>query len=340
MKIFDEPCAAMHAYELSLKRQPRSEPFIHRDVPTLWERTKAMFAELVDTITSAAVLARRTWIARKDRRDLLSRLVPLEWLVRTLLIVEATTHLLMTRDGARLRAETPKIDPPPPPKPVGVKAPNASTRILMPGWHTIAALRPVIDPRIVEREQREAAEQRRRDVEAFMRGEPADPASDPSTWNCRLNVLRWVHPDDPDAPPPQPKPAPLAKPPFKVFSYEDTNFPTHADLVIRAGTRAHHDDDSPHQGRDLARRIEALARIIANPLPAIRRLARRLAALKADNIDPLPPTPKGFNRNMRAFNENISARRHEERAFIALLASEPCASEPGRALPGHKHEEG
>jgi hypothetical protein len=39
------------------------------------------------------------------------------------------------------------------------------------------------------------------------------------------------------------------------------------------------DDEAPfNTGRDLARRIEALARSLANPAPTTRRLACRLAA--------------------------------------------------------------
>lgn len=343
MITFDTPGAAMHAYEQRLRRQPRSEPFVHRDAPTLWERAKAMLARLLNAVTSAADLVERAWIPRRERRDILAHLAPLEWLVRTLLVVEATTYLLMTPQGARLRATTPKVDAPAPPAPVGVRKPAFSTRILMPGWHTIAALRPVVDPRVAEREQREALERRRAEVEAYMKGETTlAPADDPAGWTCRLNVLRWRYPRESDAPPP--KAAPPAKPPFRVFEHCDTNFPIHPDLVLREAPRAFDpDDDTPPHGRRLARRIEALARILANPTPAIRRLARRLAALRADHLDPLPHRA-GFNRNTHAFNDNISALKHHERALLALLASEPYASEPPVDPPadpsGHKHDDG
>lgn len=164
------------------------------DVPTLWERAKAMFAVLTDAITSAASLARRLRFGRKERCELVARLVPVEKLVRTLMMTETAALLLMTPEGRRLRTETPKIEPPAPPPPVGAAKPRHSTRIVMPGWRTLAASHPRIDPRVVEREKREALELRIAGLETLTQ----DPL-DPQAWRCGFGVLHWVHDRDGEA---------------------------------------------------------------------------------------------------------------------------------------------
>lgn len=115
-----------------------------------------MLATLRDAISN------RLDFTRRQRRAFLAHLAPVEKLVRILMIVEAATFLLMTPEGHKLRTETPKVAPPAPPHPVGpAKQHQPSTRIRMPGWQTIAALHPFVDPRVVEREQREALERSR-----------------------------------------------------------------------------------------------------------------------------------------------------------------------------------
>jgi len=54
-------------------------------------------------------------------------------------MIEAAIFLLMTPEGAWMRHETKLVAPPAPPPPPAVPL---STRIVMPGWHTIAALQP------------------------------------------------------------------------------------------------------------------------------------------------------------------------------------------------------
>ena len=90
-----------------------------------------------------------------------------------LLMIEAITFLLMTPEGAKLRRETPKCTPPTPPAPKPKSAPHKIT-IAMPGWHTIAALRPRIDPRVVEREQREALARLIAEADAQATAPPQD----------------------------------------------------------------------------------------------------------------------------------------------------------------------
>ena len=280
--IFSRPNAAMFAYEQSLLR-PRRWPPTRHDVPTLWERAKAMFAIVTGAITSAS-LARRARFARKERGHLLTRLVPVEKLVRMLMMIEAATFLLMTPEGRRLRAETPKITPPAPPAPVapaksGVAKPVFATRILMPGWQTIAAYHPQIDPRVTEREQREALERRL----ASATTSAPDP-DNPGTWRCGFRVLRWVH-DHAEESPPLKTPLPPNRP--RLISFDDSNYPIVAGMTVATTTpraTAPGENTEIHKGRDIARRIEALARVLANPGPAIRRLAQRLAALPADAL--------------------------------------------------------
>ena len=67
--------------------------------------------------------------------------------------------------------------------------------------------------------------------------------------------------------------------------FDDSNFPIVPGMraVDETPRASPLDAGSPfNMGRDLARRIAALSRILANPAPAIRRLARRLAAMPAD----------------------------------------------------------
>jgi hypothetical protein len=279
-RIFARPNAAFFAYERSLMR-PRSRPPTKHDVPTLWERAKAMYAVVLEAVGSAATLAQRYLVTRRERRHILARLIPIEKIVRTLLMIEAATFLLMTPEGRRLREETPKIEPPAPPPPVGVAKPKPThyTQVLMPGWHTIAANHPRIDPRVVEREAREALERRLTEFETLT---SEASIADPAAWSCRFNVVHWVHPEPDDTPaaPPQ-----LARLP-QIITFSDTNYPIVPGMIPprpaprEPAAQAEHDNG----GMDLARRIEALSRILANPAPAIRRLARRLAALPADAL--------------------------------------------------------
>ncbi len=285
-------------------------------VPTLWERAKAMFGVLTKRIGSAADLSRWMRLRHVPRTEILCRLVPVEKLTRLLLTIEAITFLLMTPEGARLRRETPKREPPPAPPLPGTKKPI--TRIAMPGWHTIAALRPRIDPRVAEREARLAAE-----------APPIDPY-DPENWSCRFGVLSWRHPR-PDADDDVATCQPAAR--SMLESFIDTTFP-----IVLGPTMADLASPKPEQPKpegdraafSLARRIEALARVLADPGPAIRRLAKFLASLPHDA---LPDTPGARSIDSRWwwhgrpewFNVNALARP-AVRALTTACAPPP---EPG-----------
>ena len=285
--IFDRPNKAFHDFESSLAR-PATWPPTKHDVPTLWERAKAMFADLLRTAGSIRHLAQRYAFRRAARAEIVNRLKPVEKLVRLLIMIEAATFLLMTPEGARMRREAKLVAPPSPPAPP--PAPH-STRILMPGWQTIAALRPRIDPRVVEREAREREQAEREalarameadaitvdlpGVDSSAQGAP-DPA-DPATWRCKFPIIRWR------VPKPERAPDRAARAAID-FIGEDTHFPVLFDMIPPE------DEDGPdaaegHPGAiAIARRIEALSRVLANPAAAIRQVARRLATIPHDRI--------------------------------------------------------
>lgn len=281
--IFDRPTKAFYAFEQSLL-QPPTWPPTRDDVPTLWERAKAMFAGVLKFAGAARELALRYRFTRRDRAEIEGRLKPVEKIVRILLMIEAATFLLMTPEGARmLRAAKPETPPPPPAPPT---APHA-TRILMPGWHTIAALQPRIDPRIAQREAREREQAEREALERALQGIaisadlPGQGAHDPrdsSTWRCHFPVIRWKQAEA-AAPPTREPPRLLC-----AVIGEDTNFPVTHDVIPRKPMRESDPIDGHAGAIAVARRIEALARVLADPRNAIRQVARRLAAIPHDMI--------------------------------------------------------
>lgn len=279
-----------------------------------------MFAVVTGAITAVS-LVHRARFARKQRRDLLARLAPVEKLVRMLMMIEAATFLLMTPEGRRLRAETPKITPPAPPAPVAAAKPAFATRILMPGWQTIAAFHPVVDPRVAAREQPLA------DVATT-----APDRDDPGTWRCGFRVLRWIH-DQMDEAPATRTPLPPNRP--RLLSFNDTNYPIVPGMtVVKDAPRATAPGENKdiNKGRDLARRIEALTRILANPARAIRRLAHRLAALPADTL----PAPVMASVQTRSWHHGVP----ENWNACALAAPAFRALTWAVAWPERKHDPG
>lgn len=326
MKVFARPNGAFFAYERMMALRPRNWPPTTHDAPTLWGRARELCANLAAFVRTAAKLAQRWRIGRNERRDILARLVPVEVLTRTLLIIEAA-RILLTPEGQRLRAATPQVEPPQPPPAPFVKKIRHMTTIPMPGWHTIAALRPRIDPRVAEREareRREALERATHDQASQVFATSTEPVSGESVsgesvslltggafcFTPRANaaaepaaarkqsqvkpgtgsphdrqapphgargftVLRWVQPDAETPPPPQPA---RRRPSITVFG-EDSTFDLVGDLAARTPRRAQREDGP---GAALARRIDALQRVLANPAPVLRRLVRQLAAMPRD----------------------------------------------------------
>lgn len=113
------PSRANHRIIPRMKRMtdplsPPAWPPTTFSLPQLWERITAMFAVLIREARSAASFARRADTTREERRAIRSRLIPLERLVRSLLVTEAIIHLLMTREGRALIANAKPITPPAP----------------------------------------------------------------------------------------------------------------------------------------------------------------------------------------------------------------------------------
>ncbi|MDP3495055.1 MAG: hypothetical protein Q8R82_18235 [Hyphomonadaceae bacterium] len=230
-------------------------------IPDLWTRAKAMFGVLMREVKSVATLARTRHLSRRQRTDILCRLVPVEKIVRSLLVTEALIYLLMTPEGRRLLANTPKMPMPDAPPPVGVKKNSHKITISMPGWQTIAALQPRIDPRIVA-------------------PEPITPAEQPVPENLSrpFRVLGWIHPR-PEEPPEKEKPRRRW-----ISTFEDSNFPLPLKEPKKLPPPADPEFDS--SAREIARRITALERVLANREPAIRRLAKYIASLPRDTLNP------------------------------------------------------
>ena len=262
---FDRPNAAFHAYERSLLR-PIARP-APRDTPSLWQRAKDMFGVMIETARTIAGLALRHRLSREERRDILIRLKPVEKLTRELLFAEAATFLLMTPEGMKLRREaritplpvrTPPQTPTKPPPPRGALV-TGSRLIAVFDPVTLAVMRPG-KPAIKPAAQN-----------------PNDP-DDPTKWRCAFKVMRWVHPEDDDKPPSRrsgPSSKPAQRPRF--LSYEDIVAFTPKLQTPERDTRA---------GAVIARRIEALSRILEKPARAIRRIARFFAGMPREALEP------------------------------------------------------
>jgi hypothetical protein len=235
---------------------PRSSAPAH-DAATLWDRAKDLFTTVLTFIASTTATFARRILSAHERRELLACLKPVEKLIRLVMLARAANWLVTDPEGQRLRATaTPELAPAP-------RRAALPSRLINLGA-TLAHCHTRIDPRVEERLARERAA-----IDHF----------DPDTWSCSFNVLRnpWRDFDET----PAAKPAPMTRSVWVMFLDDPNAAPRKTSTPGRteaASTLA------------LARRIEALARILANPAPAIRRLARRLAGLSRGEIaDPYIP---------------------------------------------------
>jgi hypothetical protein len=279
MLTFKTPAQAT-AYETTYMMRPSVWPPTTHAVPTLWERAKAMFSAISTKFGSAMRLACRRFYTLQQRRDLILHLEPVEKLVRVLMIIEAITLLVMTPLGLRLRQTTKACALPEPPPQVGARRPHPQADRVAAAMMTIATNRPRIDPRVAEREAREA-EQRR--LAALERQRQRFEDFDPAALASRFTVIHWVH--DPAL-----RTAPTTLPRGLVL--DDLTLGTFQPQARVSIDPPNEDDDLTGPLLQLARRIDALERILANPWPAIQRLARRIASIPREHFP--APWPRRY----------------------------------------------
>jgi hypothetical protein len=235
-----------------------SEPGKRTNLTNLWCAARHMYERITTRITPAAELARRIRFGHRERRDLLNWLVPIEKLVRAILVTRAITYLLMTVQARKLLRDTPKVAPPEPPKPPPRPNPN---RIVMPhpGWHTIWQS-PSRTPAPAPEERPEA---------------PPKSPFDPGYWACRFAMPRWQLPQE-DGPRKPPRKSTL---PRKFLLMKEGLPDPHLLYVPRPQKKIVEKLPGHAGARSIAKRIEALGRVIANPDRYIMRLARFIASL-------------------------------------------------------------
>lgn len=299
-RFFAPSSAALRAHEQRLASKPRSWPPTNHPVPVLWERAQALFAAMLATIGSIARLAARPALRRAERRALLIRLKPVEAIVRVLLIIEAVTWLLMTPSGQkRLRAARPCAipQPPAPPPSPPSRARAAFLAAMQAAFQTIACLRPRIDPRA-----------------AAGRAAQAD-----TPLRTRFPVLHWT--DDKVI---REAPERRSGPWIDIL---DAACPAPAAHGPAHGGAAGGADRPPN--RVLARRIEALSRVLANPQPAIRRLAARLASLPPEVVARPYVRAREASLWHHGRPEYVNAISLAQSAHRAFLRAHPRRRDPG-----------
>lgn len=307
-RFFAHDSAALRAHDQRLAAKPRSWPPTSHPVPTLWERARALFAAMLGAIGSIARLAARQALRRAERRALLIRLKPVEAIVRALLVIEAITWLLMTPGGQKLlRTARPCAipkDPEPPPPPQS-PARAAFAAAMQAALQTIACLRPRIDPRVAEREERQ-----RREALAAARAAQAE-----APMRTRFPVLHWTG-DKVIREAPERTSGPWV-------DVLDEACPSREDALHASSGN----DDAPCAA--LARRIEALSRVLANPQPAIRRLAARLASLPPQLIAKPYARAREASLWHHGRPEYFNAISLAQSAHRAFLRAHPRLLEPG-----------
>lgn len=265
MKIFARPTKAFFAYEERLSRQPVTWPPTTHALPDLWYRVRELFRMTLDTIGSALRLAWKQTLTRTERSELLIRLVPVEKTVRMLLMVEAFTFLLMTPEGRKIRREAKPIaipEPPPPP----CKPKVMTEREIFLARLKAELLAPPLEERL-------AAMPPAVDAHADANTDE-DPFGDPLT-RAPFRVLGWQF----DKPPPREIP-----PRRRVWAMLLDDAPPLPEPLkpYKAPLQADPDAFDTGPGLSIARRIAALIRVLDNPWPTIRRLARQIASFPRD----------------------------------------------------------
>ena len=266
-------------------RDPNARPL---SAPELWERACSMFGKMIEAVGGAGrVLWRR--MDHWDRVAILDWLEPVEKLVRGVLILNAVTWLLMTPEGRKLMRETPKMALPDPPQ-----QGDANLDV---GEATASETAPEDAP---------AAMAARRESEPDIVSLGSDPGA-PSTWRCAFRVFRWTFPENTEYVPPAG--SMILGPSGGESSQAETD---------QVGAETEVAPSSGPPGKALARRIEALSRVIANPAPFIARLAQLIARFPTGSISVSRPGREARRDWQHGFHENQDITRHNERALGIL----------------------
>jgi hypothetical protein len=254
-------------------------------IPDLWEKTKAMFARMIETAGGEDSVRAQRRFTRTQRYEILGWLEPVEKLARAVLLVRALTHLLMTPEGRRLMKETPRQAPAPTHGPGSTR----STRIPHPGWHTIWQ-KPCLAPP----------------------PPPPPPARPAASRRCAFRI--WVTP-------PEPVRATSA---FRRPGIIDLWAETPASVQPPSPRTASQDPlAAKARPSRLARRIDALVRALAHPEPIIRRLARLIARLPCGLFQSAATHAAGSGLWRHGQPEFVDACFHLKHALGALQRLEP-----------------
>jgi hypothetical protein len=290
------------------------------NLPNLWQAAGQMHERILTRITSPAKLSHAARMPYNERLGLLAWIEPVEHLVRSLLLASAITFLLMTIKGRKLLRDTPKMA-----IPKRATLLRREERIVMPhpGWHTIANVRrpTVTSPAAPDATppQDDAPEQ-------------SSMSLDPESWTCPFRVLRWRFPEHDTA---RPRPAAFD---MLLESMRDPHLPLRASQDKRVAQSSQEKSAQPkhsprHSGNplavNLARRLEAVGRVLANPQRHIMRVARYLARLPKGTLGQdfeLPPSRRFWQQGREAFTGCVRLLCSAIRALNLCSAPDP---EPG-----------
>jgi hypothetical protein len=294
------------------------------NLPNIWQAAGQMHERILTRIATPEKLSHTARMAYNERRGLLAWIEPVEYLVRYFLIASAITFLLMTVKGRKLLRDTPKMAMPKRATIQRRPLESRQERIVMPhpGWHTIAnAPRPATaSPAATEAASPDSNER-----------EPQQPAMslDPKTWICPFNVIRWRFPEDEKA---RPRPAAFD---MLLESMRDPHIPlrtSHGKSALPSALEKSAQRKPRHSGNpvsvNLARRLEAVGRVLANPQRHIMRVARYIARLPVGLLDQdfeLPPSRRFWQQGREAFTGAVRLLCSAIRA-LNLCAADP---EPG-----------
>jgi hypothetical protein len=219
-----------------------AEPSPTLTAPPLWERARAMFGRALAAIGDPAAIAAIALLTHALRRDIIRRLAPLEHVVRKLLLAEAAALHRQAQDAARAAAAR------------GPRMQIIELRSLGLAMHAPIEARSSLSPR---------GEGTGRGVNpaAAVQAQTTARADlgPPNTWRVSFS---FAIPRDPDLPNSR-------APRIRALWGGDAKPRAHE-------TRA----PMPQQRTDsallLARRFEAVRRVLHDPLPYARRLTQLL----------------------------------------------------------------